>query len=822
MIRPRVHKIISDLVGNKARSLLVVASITVGLFAVGLITSMYVIINEDMRAGYASANPAQIMITASPFNWDFVDHIRRLEGVKWAEGVRTFTLRVQTGPDQWIPIDIKAVHDIQYGLVNLSNSDPMDASNAQKNAIDKVTLQQGTWPPGKHEIVVDKYKLPELITPLGGEMTIELASGGQTRQVRLVGVVQDQTIGAGSMGGGFFLSNVQGTIDWDNLTWLDQPETMNQLLVTVTGDANDAVYLRQVANQINTEVENNGGTVISSSIRAADNHPNSVYVKAIASVLLVLGFLVVFLSGFLITNTLSALLAQQIHQIGVMKTVGARRGQIMGIYMLLILIFGLTAFVIAMPLSSRIAYFLLEFVAGKINMELQGYRLIPLATIIQLAIAVIIPQAAAFLPIYQGTRVSAVEALNGYSLDQPPSRKGWIDRNLERLRGVSRPLLISLRNTFRKKGRLALTLLTLSLGGAIFIGTFNVQISLGDYIKRVGRYYLADVNLTLGQFYRVREVERVIKQIPEVKSVEGWIQTRGEVILPDGSTGETIAILAPPASSTLVKSILLEGRWFVPGDQNAVTLSERFRELLPNLKVGDMLWVKINGRERDLKIVGFFQLAGKSSGYLAYSTYEYLSEIVHESGRANTFRVLANHTGLTIQEQENLSRRIEDLLKANDFTVMDTRAGLYITATTTDGLNVLTTFLLMMASLIAIVGSIGLTGALSLNVLERIREIGIMRAIGAGDRAVMNMVMVEGALIGLISWILGTILSFPISSLMSNAVNLALFGAPSAFTFSLTGILLWLVVVGFLSVIASVMPARDAARLTIREVLSYE
>jgi len=120
------------------------------------------------------------------------------------------------------------------------------------------------------------------------------------------------------------------------------------------------------------------------------------------------------------------------------------------------------------------------------------------------------------------------------------------------------------------------------------------------------------------------------------------------------------------------------------------------------------------------------------------------------------------------------------------------------------------------------VGSIGLTGTMSLNVMERTREIGVMRAIGASDRAVINMVMVEGITIGLLSWLLGTLLSFPISTLLSNAINLSLFGALAEFTFTPTGVFLWLMVVLILSSLASITPARSAAKLTIREILAYE
>jgi putative ABC transport system permease protein len=128
----------------------------------------------------------------------------------------------------------------------------------------------------------------------------------------------------------------------------------------------------------------------------------------------------------------------------------------------------------------------------------------------------------------------------------------------------------------------------------------------------------------------------------------------------------------------------------------------------------------------------------------------------------------------------------------------------------------------MMAVLIAIVGSIGLTGTMSLNVLERTREIGILRAIGASDKAVMRLVMVEGLLIGMMSWLFGVLLAFPIGTLMANAINLALFGALADLTFTPVGVILWLLVVIILSVLASVGPARNATRLTIREVLAYE
>ena len=802
MPRPRWNKVTADLWSNKIRSLLVIASIAVGLFAVGLITSMYVIITEDLKTGYASVNPANIQIITDAFDTDLFNHLRSIPGVRQVEAARTVTLRVMSANGEWKPIAIKAIPDIT------------------EKQIDQVRLESGVWPPKDRQIVIDSYKLGDLPVGVGGVIQVELPSG-KVRQIPLVGVINDQTIGSGG-GGGFFLAPIQGYITLNTLDWLEYPDTLNHLYITVTGDSNDVAYLREVSNRVSSDLEKTNRVVYNTVVRATDDHPNRVYVQAISSVLFVLGFLVMFLSAFLITNTLSSLLGQQEHQIGVMKTIGARRGQIIGIYMVLIFIFGLTAFVISLPLSSRAAYFLLEFFAKAINMQLQGYRTVPLAVGVQLIIALIVPEAAGFIPIWHGTNISAVEALSGYSQKNPPEKAGLIDRLLKGVRGLSRPMLVSLRNTFRRKGRLFLTLFTLTLGGAIFIGTFNVQRSLTSYIDRIGKYFLADVNVSMPRNYRISEIQQILQPVPGVGQVEGWAATSGELVLPDGTVGESVSILAPPAGSTFVDPKLLEGRWLIPGDDGAIVANERFREVFPDLKVGDPIRMKIAGSEKELTVVGFFQLAGRSSGYLAYTTYEYLSKVIHETNKANSYRVKADRSGLTLVEQEQLGARIEAALKARGLSVAEITAGRSLTATTADGLNILTLFLLIMASLIAVVGSIGLTGTMSMNVLERTREIGIIRSIGASNRAVISLVMVEGILIGLMSWVFGTLLAIPISTLMSNAINLALFGAPADFTFTATGVILWLIVVLVLSVLASVMPARNAARLTIREVLAYE
>jgi len=240
---------------------------------------------------------------------------------------------------------------------------------------------------------------------------------------------------------------------------------------------------------------------------------------------------------------------------------------------------------------------------------------------------------------------------------------------------------------------------------------------------------------------------------------------------------------------------------------------------LPGLAPGDTLRLKIDGTEEDWLVTGIFQYAGLDRLF-AYTNYELLAPKLNITHRARTYRVVTDQHDLAYQKA--VSNQLDNMYRDLGFQVSEVEAGKAFTATITELLGVLITVLLVLAIMTAIVGSIGLTGTLSMNVLERTREIGVLRAIGAYNRLVIQLVVIEGMLIGLFSFILAVGLSFPITSVLSDIVSEALFNSPANFAFTANGFVIWLVVVFLLSVVASVVPARNAARMTIREVLAYE
>ena len=546
-------------------------------------------------------------------------------------------------------------------------------------------------------------------------------------------------------------------------------------------------------------------------------------VQAILGVLGALGILIVFLSSSLIANSLMALLSQHLRYIGVMKLIGGRSRQILFSYLVLILSFGLIALVIAIPAGGLAAYSLSQLIADQMNFQLLGYRIIPLAIILQSFIALLIPVAAGFIPITNGSRISVQQAFNGDNKPSLQKRSSGLSRLLPafiaRQTWISRPLLISLRNTFRRKGRLVLTLFTLTMGGAIFISVFNMRTSLNDYVTTMGNYFLADISLNFDRPYRLTEVEQLAMQIPGVKVVEGWAYASADILNPDKSVLKNLQILAPPADSSLITPVLLAGRWIIPGDKNAVSVSEAILDTFPNLQPGDSLDLKINGQENQWVVVGIFKFVGSQS-LLAYGNYDYVSRLLNLPNQAVTYRIgLAQHTPAY---QTQMSATIDTYFRSQGLHVSDVQAGTSTMESASEGLNVLITFLLIMALLTAVVGSMGLMGTMSMNVMERTREIGVMRSIGAVDSQIIKTVVIEGVLIGLMSWVLGVVLSIPITYLLSSIIGQAIFNSPLGFAFTGLGLVIWLVLVLVLSSLASILPAYNAVRLTIREVLAYE
>ena len=810
-MKPRWRKVLHDLYDNKGRTLLVVFSIAVGVFSIGVIAGTYQIISNDMSASYAAKSPGNIELRLTNFDDDVLNSIKNEEGVKEAEARRVFNMRVRVpGTEKWTTLDMTAFQDFENNSINLL--DPVE----------------GAAIPKKREILLEKNALEKLDIGVGDQLEMQLPDGS-TKTLPVAGIVQDTAAGAAD-----FLASPFGYITMDTLPSLGQPRLYNRAYVTVTGNGDDIVHIREMGAKLKDKLEKNGNVVIRSRFSESHKHPLADTVNAILGILLALGVLILFLSGSLIANTLNALLNQHLRHIGVIKLVGGQRRQVFFMYFTLILAFAILALLIAVPLGGQGAYGLSLFIGSKLKFSILGFRIQPVSLGIQILVGLLIPLIAGLAPVINGSKITVLRALSGDASEdeQKVSADGekrlswfdWMQVRMTRLlahRGIHipRPFVISLRNTFRRKRRLILTLFTLTMGGAIFIAVFNVRVTLHDYIGQVGNYFVADVSLDFDQPYRLTEIQQKALQVKGVQAVQGWQFLSTDMLDDNGNMLETLNLFGPPAESDLVKPILLEGRWIQPGDVRKLAISEGAKKYYPGLKAGDYIKLKVDGRDEIWQVIGLFKFVDRE-GVIGYAPYEYISQVNDLANQSTSFRIVTDKHDRPYQDAKAIE--LDKYFRDIGYKVRIAQAGRASLDTAVESLDILVVFLLIMAILTAVVGSMGLTGTMGMNVLERTREIGIMRAIGADDRAVMRTVIAEGVVIGMLSFALAVLLSIPFTYLLSTIVSLAIFQSPITTVFTYTGYAIWLGLVLVLSALASILPARNAARLTIREVLAYE
>jgi putative ABC transport system permease protein len=787
---------------------LVVLSIAVGVFAVGVIGNSQAILSRELAAGFASVNPASATLeTNIPFDDDLVEAIRRMPIVQEAEGRYSIDVRLQVGPDEWLPLNLLAIDDYDDIRINL------------------LRPEAGAWPPPKHALLLERSSLgspdleisglPELETVKIGDLLRVETPGNKERELRLAGLAYEfnRTPSGGS-------GTAYGYITQDTLEWLGEPRDFNEVSIIVAGNTLDEEHVFDVVKEVEDKIEKSGRTVERIEVPPPGEHPLDGVMKAILFLLGALGSLSFLASGFLVVNTISALLTQQVRQIGVMKSIGARPKQIMGMYLSLALILGLLALVISIPLGVLGANLFSRFMANMLNLDITSFEIPPYVFALEITVGLTVPFLAALYPVIRGARITVQKAISNYGLGQGQFGTGWLDRWLRHVHGRNRPLLLTLRNTFRRRGRLILTLSALTLSGALFIAVISARASLYRTLDNSLQYRQYDLWVTMKRPYRAARLEREARDVPGVVRVEsfGFSSTVSRPH-PDGRVTDNFVMVALPAGTDMFLPPVIRGRWLRPDDEQAIVVNNKLLEDEPDIEVGAELELEIEGRETTWRVVGIADEAFAIP--TVYVNYPYFTRAVREVGRARGLWVTTEQRGEEAFQAE-VTRSFEEQFREANLRIrsLDTMADLR--SFQEFHYELITVVLLMMAFLLAAVGGLGLMGTMSINVLERRREIGVMRSIGASDRTVKHLVIAEGSVITLLSWFIAVLVAFPLGKQLGDAVGMAFLERTLNYTFALSGVLLWFAIVVGLAALASYVPAQSASRLTVREVLAYE
>jgi len=206
--------------------------------------------------------------------------------------------------------------------------------------------------------------------------------------------------------------------------------------------------------------------------------------------------------------------------------------------------------------------------------------------LLQLFVGLAVPLLTAFVPILIGTSITVREAIGGQA-EQSQFGSSRIERMLGNIRVLPRIFLISLRNTFRKRGRLLLTLLSLSIGGAAVLSVINVKASLDETVNDYLRYSNYDFRISYQSPQYKHDAERIAIDQREVTQVESWYHHMATRIKPDDTKGWDWMVYGVPPGSRFLSPTLVQGRWYQSGEENEIVLNSYLQRLEPDIRVGD-------------------------------------------------------------------------------------------------------------------------------------------------------------------------------------------------------------------------------------------
>jgi putative ABC transport system permease protein len=797
------RKVLRDLWLGRNRVAMMVTAIAISLTTVGAVVAGGAILGREMPRNYLATNPASATLETDGVTPEQLTAVQTRPDVAAATARLTVTARVRMG-DRWRPIL----------LFVADQADPMRVA--------RFDVEQGVWPPAPGSLLLERSGLEMLGVGVGSQLTVKIGSG-EAQTLGVSGVVHDA-----SLAPSWQENTAYGFTTPATITALGGNPALDEVRVVLAGSPDDPAAIARSAQQIAASLATAGVSVSEIRIPPPNQHPHQWQLTVVVLMLLAFGVAAVILASVLVAAIVSAMLAEQVRQIGVLKAVGARPRQLVAMYTLLPATVGLLAGLAAIIPTMLLGSGLSSMVGSLLNLDLADQSIPLPVLVLEVLAGLILPVAASLVPIIRASRVTVRQAIDDHGVRPEGGRVATLERALTRVRGLGRPTLFALRNTVRRPVRAALTVAMLALGGAIFLTGLNTVGAWNQTIDNGLATRHFDVELRLAQPQNAAALTAAVAAVDGVQTVEAWaaaptaVGRPGEVDVvrtyPDKGHGSFSLVGLPPAT-TLIDFPLLGGRWLTADDATAATdslvLNQTAAAALPGVAVGDVVSLHTGGRIASWRVVGVVQELGSPA--MAYVSASAFSAATESAGTARLVRVVVAPG----QRPSAVLDRIEQAMTDAGIPVALSLTTPELRGAIDQHVMVLLVVLILTAVLIAVVGSLGLATAMSINVLERTREIGVLHTLGALPSTVQRMVATEGLVIGLVSVPAALVLSLPLTAVVGSVIGSLSFKVPLEFTVSPVALAVWLVLIVVGSLLAGWVPARNASRLPVREALAY-
>lgn len=413
---------------------------------------------------------------------------------------------------------------------------------------------------------------------------------------------------------------------------------------------------------------------------------------------------------------------------------------------------------------------------------------------------------------------------------------------------LSDPVKISYRNMMGAKMRSFLTILGIVIGVASVIVIMAIgqsaQFLIIDQLKGMGSNLVgvfpgasdekgppaAVMGITIDTLkYEDMLAFRDEKRVPEVDSAAAYVM--GTATIDRGNTSYNASFVGTTASYIEVENAEVEtGRFFTEEEERnlsrVVALGSKIAVELFNGE--DPIGQKIKIKDQAYNVIGVFKERGAmafgmssqdDSVYVPLKTGQKLIMGINHIGFA---RVKVKNADLIPSAIENIEMTIRERhgikdSSKDDFSVRDQAAAIKMIASVTD---VLRYFLLAVGAMSLVVGGVGIMNIMLIAVNQRIREVGLRKAVGAKIKDILFQFILESASISFFGGVVGIIFGIAVSFIVSKAVQL--FGYNWPFFISSTSVLVAVAVSISIGVIFGMYPARKASQISPMEALRYE
>lgn len=799
-IKTRYTKVLRDLTSDYSKNFMLVLAISIGIFGIGAILGGYSVIKREMSDNYMGTVPASATIEVEKsISKELLEKVKTIPGIAEAERHATLIARMKIG-DKWYPLLLFIIDDFKDKRTN------------------KPFYVSGDIEPAERTMLAERTAFIMMQAQEGDEILIKTPNG-EPKKVKLSGTVHDPGLApAWQEQAGY------GYISMSTLHWLGETQGFDQLRILVDENSDSKEHITKQAMLVAKEIERDGYTVHEIQIPPPGKHPHQGQMSAVMSIFVTFSFLLLILGSILVATSMATLMVKQVRQIGVMKTIGANSFQITKLYLVMVILLCIVALLIAIPLSQLAASAFYKQIAVLLNLEIRNASIPYWVPLLQIGSGILIPLIAAAFPVIRGSQITVKSALDNYGVTQGTfSGTSWMMK-LSQAGLFSETFKMSIRNVFRQRSRLLMTLGLLAAGGAMFMTALNVSTAWDENLKRIYSQRLYDLEVRLNNPLSSDSIIKKIEAIPGVKVVESWSYTSTSFnnnngievtgTYPDKGHG-SFNMQALPVPTKVLQPTIAEGTWLTKIGSNDVVLNQIARK---DFKIGDVVSLMIDGKSSEWNIIGFTEDVGSPA--TAYVSLEVFSKLTNAYGQGKMLRI--SYADRSKENAMQKNRVVESLLEKEKISIGSTIPVWLLQNAIAAHMKVLVNSLLAMAVLMALVGTIGLMSTMSMNILERTREIGVMRAIGATPKKIKKLIVWEGLLIGALSIFIAFALSLILSTFMGRFIGNMAFRTPLSLAISGTAILIWVMIIIAGSYGATLYPAKRAGRITTREALSYE